>query len=146
MRVTGSTRGRAAYVRGLVMPYRRPWRGQLLIGACVVAADPLSSIDSPLRRIILGMDPYTVLAKSSFTCSSVQFVFGVRIQPIGNLAGVLRRACGAAPPRSTGGLGGLLDDRRIGQQWLRFDRMKLLGSVHVNRRSMIVRVMGDLAP
>jgi hypothetical protein len=34
------------------------------------------------------------------TCSSVQFVFSARKQPIANLAGVLRRACGAAPPRA----------------------------------------------
>jgi hypothetical protein len=44
------------------------------------------------------MDTYTVLAKSYFTCSSVQFGFGVRVRPIGGLAAVLRRACEAAPP------------------------------------------------
>jgi hypothetical protein len=32
------------------------------------------------------------------TCSSVQFVFSARKRPIANLAGMLRRACGAAPP------------------------------------------------
>jgi hypothetical protein len=39
VRGTGSTRGHAAYVRGLAELYRRPWRGQLLVGACVVAAE-----------------------------------------------------------------------------------------------------------
>ena len=32
VRGTGATRGCATYVRGLAEPYRRPWRGQLLIG------------------------------------------------------------------------------------------------------------------
>jgi hypothetical protein len=40
VRGTGSTRERTAYVRGLAEPYRRPWREQLLIGACVLVAEP----------------------------------------------------------------------------------------------------------
>jgi hypothetical protein len=46
VRGTGSTRGHAAYVRGLAEPYRRPWRGQFLIGACVIAAEPLVRVGS----------------------------------------------------------------------------------------------------
>jgi hypothetical protein len=38
------------------------------------------------------------------TCSSVQFIFSARERPIANLVGVLRRACGAAPPRAWPGV------------------------------------------
>jgi hypothetical protein len=55
-----------------------------------------------LHGAILGMDPYTLLAKSSFTRSSVQFRFGARERPIGCLAGVLHRESWAAPSSLVG--------------------------------------------
>jgi hypothetical protein len=64
-------------------------RGLLAVLLCPPRRRNTSWIGT-LCRVILGKDPCTMHAKSSFACSSVQLGFGARIQPIGSLAGVLR--------------------------------------------------------
>jgi hypothetical protein len=61
-------------------------------------AEPPQRVGRAVTASYRGNAPTNGFALTSSTRSSVQFRFGARERAIGSLAGVLRRACGAAPP------------------------------------------------